>query len=362
MTETTADMETTKKIKRLRYSQTLIFLLGGFSGSALNLLVSSFLFYHAGLTPYVSFFCGTLCNELYHHVFYRVVFVNREIRMNTALPLQLFLYLCVAFGSVLLLSLFINVLKVGFVWAALLSIATLSLLNVLLIRISTFSSSELADIQYREMNGNYYQDQTDDSKVSRFRAWYHASRYRKLTDFVGKYYQPGYRIADLGCGNCLWNTGHFPVTGVDINKQMLEWAKSNQYLSDFRISDDLSRTGLPQQSFDRVIMSETLEHLLNIPDVMKEVHRILKKDGIFLVTVPYDFFLGPFFILFNLNCVYMGYCRGSQYHKYRCGHINHFTKQRLHKTLSENGFQIRDIFVVNGLLLYAAAEKDFTHR
>jgi ubiquinone/menaquinone biosynthesis C-methylase UbiE len=109
-------------------------------------------------------------------------------------------------------------------------------------------------------------------------------------------------------------------------------------------------------------MSETLEHLLNIPDVMKEVHRILKKDGILLVTVPYDFFLGPFFILFNLNCVYMGYCRGSQYHKYRCGHINHFTKQRLHKTLSENGFQIRDIFVVNGLLLYAAAEKDFTHR
>jgi len=211
------------------------------------------------------------------------------------------------------------------------------------------------------MDGNYYQDQADDSKVSSFRAWYHASRYRKLTDFIGRYYQPCYRIADLGCGNCLWNTNHLPVTGVDINERMLKWSKSNQYLADFRVTTDLSQTGLPSRHFDMVVMSETLEHLLNYSEVLREVQRILKDDGIFLVTVPYDFFLGPFFILFNLNCVYMAYCRGSEYHKYRCGHINHFTKGRLRETLSVQGFHIRDLFVVNGLLLYGAAEKDLSH-
>ena len=354
-------MKKQAQIRRLRYSQFPIFLLGGFGGSALNLLISLSLFHYTKLNPYLSFFCGTLCNELFHHIYYNVVFVNKEIRMKTPLPLQSFLYLCVALGSTFLLFIFMTMLNIGFGWAVLMSIATLSVFNVLLIRISTFSSSELADIQYREMNGNYYQDQTDDSKVSSFRAWYHASRYRKLTDFIGKYYHPGYRIADLGCGNCLWNTNHFPVTGVDINEQMLKWSKSNQYLADFRVTTDLSQTGLPSGHFDMVVMSETLEHLLNYPEVLREVQRILKNDGIFLVTVPYDFFLGPFFILFNLNCVYMAYCRGSEYHKYRCGHINHFTKRRLRETLSVHGFRIRDLFVVNGLLLYSAAEKDLSH-
>jgi len=211
-------MTNNQQIHSLRYSSFLIFSLGGVSGSALNLFISSFLFYSLALNPYLSFLCGTLGNELFHHVFYNVVFVNREIRIKTALPLQFFLYLCVALGGAVLLFLFMVILNITFVWAVLMSVATLTFFNVLLIRISTFSSSELAEIQYREMNGNYYQDQADDSKVSSFRSWYHASRYLKLTDFIGKYHEPSYRIADLGCGNCLWNTNHLPVTGVDINE------------------------------------------------------------------------------------------------------------------------------------------------
>ena len=46
-------------------------------------------------------------------------------------------------------------------------------------------------------------------------------------------------------------------------------------------------------------------------------------DGRLVVTVPWDFFLSPFFLLFNLNCLYLGYIRGSRYHRYRCGHIHH---------------------------------------
>ena len=71
--------------------------------------------------------------------------------------------------------------------------------------------------------------------------------------------------------------------------------------------------------------------------------------------MPYDLFLGPFFVLFNLNCIYMGYLRGSQSHRVRCGHINHFTKSRLRATLARNGFTLKRVFVVNGLLLYGVA-------
>jgi hypothetical protein len=53
----------------------------------------------------------------------------------------------------------------------------------------------------------------------------------------------------------------------------------------------------------------------------------------------------------------MGYIKGSLYHKYRCGHIHHFTKKRLKEALESNGFVLEKVFVVNGLLLYASARK-----
>jgi SAM-dependent methyltransferase len=229
--------------------------------------------------------------------------------------------------------------------------------NTLLNRVSTFSSASLAEVEYREMNESYYEDHTDETKVSRFRAWYHRSRYERLTQFVAEYFKKGMKIADWGCGNCLWNIHHLPVFGIDINGAMLRWAKRNGRLQDYKVCADLAKTGLKTKSLDLILMSEVLEHVFNLKEVLAEVRRSLKNDGTFLITVPYDYFLGPFFILFNLNCLYMGYVRGSEYHKYRCGHIHHYTQNRLRETLDENGFELKKIFVVNGLLLYAEAKK-----
>ena len=47
----------------------------------------------------------------------------------------------------------------------------------------------------------------------------------------------------------------------------------------------------------------------------------------------------------------------GQYHRVRCGHINHFTKCRLRNTLERSGFTLECVSVVNGLLFYAVAAK-----
>jgi 2-polyprenyl-3-methyl-5-hydroxy-6-metoxy-1,4-benzoquinol methylase len=341
---------------RQRYSPLLVYVLGGVLGSGLNLLVT-YALYRAFDAPLAAFFVGTLVNELFHHVFYSVVYVNEEIRMRTMLPLQLFLYVAVAAAAMVPLY-FLHVrLAIPFLWAVLACIALLSAVSTLVIRLSTFGSSSLAEVEYREMNDSFYDDQTDPTKVSRFRAWYHRSRYQRLTDLVSAHYRPGMRIADLGCGNSWWNVHGLPVTGLDINEKMLDWAKRHGRLTDYHVCADLSQPGLPDQTFDVIVMSEVLEHLLNGPDVLAAIRRMLKDDGTFLMTVPYDIFLGPFFVLFNLNCLYQGYVKGSDYHRHRCGHINHFTKTRLRNTLSAAGFAIDQLFVVNGLLLYAVVRK-----
>jgi len=341
---------------RLRHPALYVYLLGGLLGSGVNFAVTLVL-HLLHVNPWISFFCGTLANELLHHVYYHVVYVNQEIRLRTPIVLQMSLYVLVAAGAAGLLWVIMRLTGLPFAVCVLVALVILAVTNTVINRVSTFSSSQLAMVEYQEMGETFYDDQTDPKKVNWFRAWFHRSRYQRLTQFVDAYYKPGKTIADLGCGNCWWNVSGYPVTGVDVNENMLRWAKQHNRLADYRITNDLSATGLPDRSLDVVIMSETLEHLLNLEETIREVARILKDDGVFLITVPYDFFLGPFFILFNVNCLWQGYVRGSVYHRYRCGHVNHFTKQRLRDALGANGFYVERIFVVNGMSLYAAAVK-----
>jgi SAM-dependent methyltransferase len=343
-------------VQRWRHPALLIFILGGFLGAALNLGVTLLLALEFSLPALVAFFIGTFTNQAFHYFYYNVVYVNQEIRMKTSFPLHLFLSFWVSAGSAAMLWVFMSrgfTLPEGLVSCLFILAAANALLN----RISTFSSAKMAEVEYKAMDENYYDEMTDETKVSKFRAWYHRSRYERLTQFVSQSFKKGMKMADLGCGNCWWNIHHLPVFGVDINGKMLQWAKKNKRLTGFKVCPDLSATGLKAKSLDVVLMSEVLEHVFNQKEVLAEVHKILKDDGKFLITVPYDFFLGPFFVLFNLNCLYMGYVRGSVYHKYRCGHIHHFTKTRLRRTLMENGFTLENVFVVNGLLLYAEARK-----
>jgi SAM-dependent methyltransferase len=345
-------------INRLRHPAVLIFLLGGFLGSGLNLGISASCYWILQWNPLVSFFLGTLVNQLFHHIYYRLVYVNQEIRMRTAPAIQLLLYILVAALSTIPLWVLMVVLGFKFLLAVLVTILLLSFLNTLVNRISTFSSARLAEVEYQEMGEGFYDDQTDPAKVGGLRAWYHRSRYERLTRFVGEYYRPGMRIADLGCGSCLWNVHELPVIGVDINEKMLRWALQNSRLRDYRVCADLAATGLPEKAFDIVIMSELLEHLLNLKEVLAEAKRILKDDDVLLITVPYDIFLGPFFIFYNVNCVYQGYVKGSQYHRLRCGHVNHFTRSRLRRVLASGSFELTWMSIVNGLLIYAAARKE----
>jgi len=356
MATSSADASEPAGPARLRHPALLIFLLGGVLGAALNLGVSCAAHLWKGWNPLLSVFLGTLANEIFHYLYYSVVFVNQEVRWRMKAPALLVLYLAVAGVSSGLLWIFLKA-GLSFVPGVVSVLVVLSAANALLNRIVTLASSRLAMVEYLEMEESYYDDHTDAGKVGKFRAWFHGSRFVRLTRFVEEHFRTGMAVADLGCGNCRWNTLHLPVTGVDLNEKMLGWAVRNRHLRDYRVCTDLARTGLPDGAFDIVVMSETLEHLLHLEEVLAEVRRILKPDGVFLITVPYDFFLSPFFILFNLHCVYQGYVKGSRYHKFRCGHINHFTRRRLRRLLEENGFRMAREFVVNGLTLYASAGK-----
>ncbi|MAG50648.1 hypothetical protein CL621_03345 [archaeon] len=98
-------------------------------------------------------------------------------------------------------------------------------------------------------------------------------------------------VLDLGCGE-----GHLlnllpevkEITGLDISKVAL--SRANTLLKDrtnikllFGSAED---TKFENNSFDKIFCSEVLEHVPDPKKVIEEIYRILKKDGILVVSIP----------------------------------------------------------------------------
>lgn len=111
------------------------------------------------------------------------------------------------------------------------------------------------------------------------------------------------KILDIGCGRGFYLKvlySCFPklkLYGLDLNQEYLNYAKRILAKKSVQLIK-AEATNLPfgNNFFDRVIASEILEHLKDDQGAIKEIYRVLKPEGIALITVPnrnYPFFWDP---------------------------------------------------------------------
>lgn len=96
------------------------------------------------------------------------------------------------------------------------------------------------------------------------------------------------KVLDLGCGpgvhaRILTKKGAH-VTGIDYSKQAIILAKLESPQSRFHLGD-VENLPLKSMQFDVVLSAMVLGHLSSWNMVLKEVHRVLKKDGIFVFSI-----------------------------------------------------------------------------
>lgn len=99
------------------------------------------------------------------------------------------------------------------------------------------------------------------------------------------------RILEIGCGG-----GHvlrcFPgarLVGVDVSSVMLDKARRNLAGLDAELHlGEITEVELPQQSFDRVICTEVLEHVVEPEPILESARRLLRPDGRAVITFPND--------------------------------------------------------------------------
>jgi SAM-dependent methyltransferase len=104
----------------------------------------------------------------------------------------------------------------------------------------------------------------------------------------------GKRVLDIACGTGQWlrllEQKGAAVAGMDISERALEVAKSLLPNADLRqgVAESLP---FHDGSFDVVTCLGSLEHFLDQPSALKEMRRVAKPDGRFLLLVPNSGFL-----------------------------------------------------------------------
>jgi ubiquinone/menaquinone biosynthesis C-methylase UbiE len=160
---------------------------------------------------------------------------------------------------------------------------------------SSLSTSEIDQKNHFDQWANEYDKFYSDSIAQKYYKYFVWDRFLKNITLNGK------QVLDAFCGTgvtsaWLYSKGAF-VTGLDISTKNCELYKKN-FPQNNVIEASFLSSGIADASFDCVIISNGLHHFPEMLDeILKEVHRILKPDSVFIALDPYqgsifDFFRG----------------------------------------------------------------------
>lgn len=111
---------------------------------------------------------------------------------------------------------------------------------------------------------------------------------QKLFSLLAKYLKPNFKVLDLGSANgqffkTLESLGIEHTYGADIDDYLSKGSPHEGFATfDF----NMDKYPYADDTFDAITAIEVIEHLENPFYFAREIHRILKKDGIFLMTTP----------------------------------------------------------------------------
>ncbi|MGB2630821.1 MAG: class I SAM-dependent methyltransferase [Candidatus Omnitrophota bacterium] len=142
---------------------------------------------------------------------------------------------------------------------------------------------------------------------------------------------PGVDIISLVSGN--------EVHAVDISREVLKIAESNGYIVHEADLNLVTRLPFEDESFDIVIATDILEHLFHLKKILFEIHRVLRKEGFAVLSVPNHFYLSRrFAILFGEGLV-LPFHKSNEWDYF---HIRFFTLKGWEKLLKECNFTIHE--------------------
>ncbi len=96
-------------------------------------------------------------------------------------------------------------------------------------------------------------------------------------------------VLEVGCGagNVIQNTDVENLYGIDISEKMIHRIKERFRHKNVKlIRANAEKLPLKNNQLDKIICSELIEHVYNPSKTMSEMIRVLKPNGILIITIP----------------------------------------------------------------------------
>lgn len=163
-------------------------------------------------------------------------------------------------------------------------------------------------------------------------------------------------ILDGGCGRGFYprflrHVSEAQIVGVELERPFLQIAR--QALAGEKritlVNGNLYALPLPQDQFDKAILSEALEHVDDDVAALRSVKRVLKPGGLLAITVPnanYPFWWDP--INKTLETLFNTHIRRGVLAGIWANHVRLYTHDRLRQAVIDSGLEIVE-------------ERSFTH-
>jgi len=154
-----------------------------------------------------------------------------------------------------------------------------------------------------------------------------------ITDLAGKYFSPGGKLLDVGCGAGFFlkvaEEKGWKAEGVDLFGLAAEYGKNvlKVNIKQGKFKD----IQYPSESFDVVTLLDTIEHLPDPYQTVSKIKRILKKGGILFISTP------------DLNSLSRLFLGKDWAVLSPAEHLFYFTEKSLRNIFSKANFQILGI-------------------
>ncbi len=115
----------------------------------------------------------------------------------------------------------------------------------------------------------------------------HVARYQ----FAAKYCI-GKRVLDIACGAgygtaMLGDSGATSVDGVDLNEDVIQYARSEYQRPNVQfLTGNIETYANGAAKYEVVTCFETIEHVLNFPKVLQNLHGLLSRTGLLIISSP----------------------------------------------------------------------------
>jgi len=155
---------------------------------------------------------------------------------------------------------------------------------------------------------------------------------RKRYEIVFSMAQKHDRVLDIGCGSGMILLSLDNVIGLDIMANKLRYMQRRGCTL---INGCISRLPFQDKSFDCVVCSEVIEHVVPRDEVFREINRVLKPGGALVLGTP-DYDTIGWRIIEPLYGFFLP-------HGYKDSHITRYSKNSLKQILSKHSFDIKEM-------------------